>query len=118
MAYIRCFDCDWNQDDFWTEDYNPIISIFHWKDNFLEYLKKSIDKRKILVGKRFMLDYNVPGEPNGYGDFNIEFKDFIMVEFHNIINRIKNMKWWTEKDWKNDPDPYCPICKSRHLVID
>lgn len=31
MAYAHCHNCGWEQDDFWSKDYNPLKSLLDWE---------------------------------------------------------------------------------------
>ena len=35
MSFVRCEQCDWSQDDFWDEHYNPLKSLLDWQEALL-----------------------------------------------------------------------------------
>jgi len=37
--FVHCVDCDWEQDDFWSKDYNPLKSLLDWEENLLDFEK-------------------------------------------------------------------------------
>jgi len=37
IMYVHCADCDWEQDDFWSESYNPIKSLQDWQETLLDF---------------------------------------------------------------------------------
>ena len=52
MSFVSCTKCDWCQDDFWSENYNPIKSQMEYLSGLIE---KAIDKenpqREITANK-------------------------------------------------------------------
>jgi hypothetical protein len=108
MAFVYCRNCDWEQDDCWSESYNPFKRLLDWQDRLLE---KNLDEK--LDG---YFDKNALEE---WGLVGKTWRDFLINELTISQNRIKNMKWKTEKDFKNDPDKKCPKCgSSKHLIWD
>lgn len=39
MSYLHCHNCGWEQDDFWSEHYNPIKSLRDWEKDLLDFDK-------------------------------------------------------------------------------
>ena len=42
MAYLHCHSCEWQQDDFWNNVYNPIRYLLNWEDDLLT---KNLDEQ-------------------------------------------------------------------------
>lgn len=107
--YIRCDDCDWSQDDFYHDGYNPASYLAGWN----EYLYG--DKRDEL-DKSFTDDSEFLRE-NG----NITTREVLARKYESFARKIRNMKWTTYDDFKRDKDAgiaVCPRCGSSNFDID
>ncbi len=95
MAYIHCHKCSWSQDDFYDESgYNPAKVLKNWNEALCS------DKvNKIFPGKI------------------ITYKEVIAQEYERKAKNIRNMKWTTFQQYKNDPNKQCPMC-GNGLCID
>jgi hypothetical protein len=119
MAFVYCRQCGWEQDDFWSEDYNPFKSLMDWKDVLLNALKEPPEKRTIKFDIEFIRQYQLPCKgPNENGDYEMPIAEFLALEVHNVAESMANMEWLTAEDFKNDPRPSCPICSSTNLEVD
>lgn len=106
MAFLHCHNCDWEQDDFYDENYNPQESLEHWN----EFL---FGERKHRLDQQFTDDSEFL---HRYGP--ITTREVIAKEYEKFANRIRTMKWITFDDFKNDPNKTCPKCGSDKLDID
>ena len=109
MSYLHCHSCDFSQDDFWSESYNPITSIQDFKDNLFKsdfYDESSLDKNW--------------KEEIGYGrDFLLTNKELLAHEFERRASRIREMKYRTLEEFREkNPEGICPFCGEKDLDID
>lgn len=90
MSYLHCHSCGWGQDDFWTENgYNPIT-----------WLYKNCKQDLFKI-------------PNSITLENIEMKstEYVILELEKTIRVIKNMRYRTYEEFKNEnPNGLCPNC--------
>jgi len=105
MAYVHCHLCGWSQDDFYSPDgYNPIKVLKDWNDALFGP----------KLDKQFTDDSTFVRE-NG----SITTREVIAREYEKMASRIRNMKWVTWEEYKQDPNKVCPKCQSaNHLDID
>ena len=104
MAYAHCHDCTWSQDDFYSlGGYNPAYSLMHWMDSLV---KGDIDEA-FSDDPEFVKD-------NG----NITMREVIACKFERYAKNIREMKWVTNGQFRNDPDKKCPNCGSTNLDVD
>lgn len=110
MAYLHCHNCDWSQDDFYDDGYNPAKYLMSW-NTF------------IFGEKRNRLDEQFTSDPwfikeNG----DITTREVIAREYESFAKRIRTMKWISYDDYKNDVElgiAECPKCGSKnHFDID
>lgn len=106
MAYLHCHSCGWQQDDFYDEHYNPAISLSDWNDNLFGEKRHKLDKQ--FTDDAFFVKENGP----------ITTREVIARAYEKYARRIRNIKWVTYEDFKNDPDKKCPECGSEDLDID
>ena len=90
MSYIRCDDCGWSQDDFWSEEYNPISWL---KTNYVDELLHGDLGRSLK------------------GDLNMTLRELLIYELKDKANHIRDMVYRTKDEaiaagWK------CPKCGS------
>jgi len=114
MAYLHCHDCDWGQDDFWSEDgWNPEKATKHdWEYTF---------KDKIYMDHYFFEDSNLLDKMNKDEDGQVWIKgqDLLAFELRRRANLVENMAVKTYEEWKSVKDSFvCPKCKSNNLDID
>ncbi len=103
MSYLHCHACDWSQDDFWSESYNPIRHLLNSEDWLLDFDK--LDKS--FVGEGFRTD----DEPL----MGLTTRQVIVRDLEKAANTIRNMVFLREEDAKGQP---CPLCGEHTLDID
>lgn len=106
MAYIHCHSCYWQQDDFYDEHYNPAKSLSDWDDSLFGKNRGDLDEQ--FTDDAFFLKERGP----------ITTREVIAQYYERYAQRIRNMRWITYDDFKNDPDKRCPKCGSKELDID
>jgi len=94
MAFLHCHKCGWEQDDFWSENYNPIKSLQDWMKDLL-----TKDLEEVFGTDEF----------TGY---TVTWRELLAKECEKAAKAIRNMKWRTEKDYKESEDQTCPKCGS------
>ena len=106
--YLHCHDCDWQQDDFYSESYNPAKYLMSWNDNLIGERSSNIDKR--FSGDPEFLRQNGP----------ISTREVLAREYESAAKNIRNMKWLTYEQWENEKpeNKVCPECGSENLDID
>lgn len=104
MAYLHCHACGWEQDDFWSEGYNPIKSLADWQDSLLE---KDIDGQ-FTDDSYFIKEHG-----------NITLREVLAQEFEKGARRIRDMVYRTEQEFREkNPERNCPKCGKHDLDID
>jgi len=105
MAYLHCHSCDWSQDDFYDDNYNPAKYLLTWN----KYLVSND------IDKPFSNDALFIKE-NG----NISTREVLAKEYESFAKRIRTMKWITYQQWKDEKEENkrCPKCNSKNLDID
>ena len=92
MAHVYCPECNWSQDDWWSEDYNPIKCLDHCAETLLT---------KPLDGDAFR---------DEAGDLHMmTWREVILEDLQRTARRINRMVYQTKADaqaagWK------CPKC--------
>ena len=101
--FVRCANdqCGWEQDDFWSETYNPIRSLEFYRDLLVRALEKPPAERRIRTELG-----------------QVPLAQVIPEEMRKRIKRIEGMKWWTLKDFQDDQDKRCPRCGGADFVMD
>jgi hypothetical protein len=108
MAYVHCHakGCGWQQDDFYSDGYNPAKFLLSWNDFLFGPEAVKIDQQ-FSDDSQFIKD-NGP----------ITTREVIAREYEMFAKRIRTMKWITWEDFKKDPNKVCPKCGSDDLGID
>ena len=110
MSFIRCDNCSWSQDDFWSvEGLNP----FH-EDTIKQFrnaLKKGLNGEKIEIDINFAQEKNIEYEEVN-GKAYVDFKEIIVLDLERLKRIVLNMVWPTLEDFKKDPKQECPQCGS------
>jgi len=83
--YVKCRNCGWEQDDFWSGEYNPLRSLLHWEDD----LPKLDDP--------FKTEGDEP--PRTY-------RDVVVEACERAARIIRTQQYLT----KEDTPPACPVC--------
>lgn len=106
MAYLHCHSCEFSQDDFWHEGYNPVTC---FQSDLKELMEGDLDKI-IEMDSMWLKERNL--------DF-ITRRELILYHLDQIKSRIKNMKYRTMQEFKElNPKRLCPICGKDDLDID
>jgi hypothetical protein len=114
MAFLHCHNCDFSQDDFWDESYNPITFLEETYtkelltvknlDEIVEMDKWAIEEMGICVGP----DKNGPTR-----------RELIAWELERSARSIRNMIYRTFHEFKEkNPNAICPKCRKKELDID
>lgn len=109
MAFIYCSKCDWQQDDFYSEHYNPAKHMLTWNRNLFGDRKGELDEI-VKADPEFI-------EQHGH----ITTRELIAREFEACARKVRRMRWMTYEDWKKDHDDgvaKCPDCGSTEFGID
>ena len=117
MSFLHCHSCRFSQDDFWeVGSYNPFRTdiLDHWVKIMKEGIsfKKPV-KMEIWWAEEVKLPYK---EVNGQAE--IDFRDYLAWELERKAENIRNMKWVTWEDFKDEPNKVCPKCGADDLDID
>jgi hypothetical protein len=110
MAYLHCENCDWQQDDFWSENgWNPFTdsSIDYFRDVLCRGLKGEKIKLDVWLVEERGIEHEVID-----GIAHVDFKEMLVWELDRIKRKILNMTWYTEAEFRGDPNPVCPQCGS------
>jgi len=104
MAYVHCHSCDWSQDDFYSPDgYIPAKSLADWNDSLCgDKLDEQFTDDALFV------------KENG----PITTREVIARDYEKFAQRIRDMKWVTEEQYRNDPYKVCPKCGEESLDVD
>ena len=104
MAYVHCHTYGWSQDDFYSVDgYNPAKSLKDWNDALCG---PKLDKQ--FTDDAMFVRENGP----------LTMREVIAREYEKYAKRIRNMRWVTWEQFKNDPHKICPQCGTENLDVD
>lgn len=117
MSFVYCQNCDWQQDDFWSESYNP-FNAGDLVDEFLTMLARSPSDRVQFFDIGFIRDQQFPCRPRSNGAYAVEYRELLARRFEQLAKRVRGMKWWTFEEFKSEQSPLCPVCRSPKLSID
>ncbi|HUU88224.1 MAG TPA: hypothetical protein VMX17_10785 [Candidatus Glassbacteria bacterium] len=108
--FIRCNNCGWEQDDFWS-----IGGDSPFDDNTIKSLQSVLEKglkgEKIEIDIIFAKDKQIEYEEID-GRAYVDFKEIIILDLERIKGIVLNMIWPTHESFKNDPNKECPQCGS------
>lgn len=100
--FVYCRKCGWNQDDFWSDNYNPLKSLMDWKEMLLDPMQ---DLDRLLMSCE---DEDGP----------MTFREAIARACEAAANKVRDMEWRTMADLESaNPDHMCPKC-GEELSID
>jgi hypothetical protein len=113
MSYLHCHNCDWSQDDFWSERYSPFHGD-HWDYDIRMFediaLTGKLD-RKLIDDKWDMKGLELPDTTT--------YREFFALNMERKARVIRNMAAPTDADWqKIKPEFKCPKCGSGNWDID
>ena len=108
--FVYCENCNWTQDGFWHEGYNPY-----------DFMCNQGNKDLLFSGKLeevFMIEKN--DRYAGYiGNQPMTNREFLTKQMRHWANRIENQRWITIEDYKKEnPEGMCPNCKRKTLIED
>jgi len=97
--FLHCHNCNWEQDDFWDQHYNPARSVLDWES---ELINNDLNQYVKLETKEQM-----------------QLREIIAKEFEKKAYLIRQMRYQTIDQFKeNNPNGVCPSCGKRTLDID
>lgn len=107
MAYLHCHNCDFCQDDYWSEDgWNPVRSF-------------EGDKDTLLNGN---LDEIVQMDSNWlrvHGRESVTRRDLVVFHLRQIISHVEGMVYRTHDELRErNPEMRCPRCGERAMDVD
>jgi len=94
--FLFCRNCGWEQDDYWSKDYNPLKSLRDWEHVLLDFAKLDIVEVESHKGK-------------------ISWREVIAQACENAAEEIRGMKFMRHEDVRG---ACCPRCGSDHLDED
>ena len=113
MAYLHCHNCNWEQDDFYTKNYNVLTNIL---DDLKWTAKPRIMKFDIQTVEDMVEFMFIPIIHKGGKVFSW---NWLLVEIERDIRSFFIMKWRTMKKWNEVKDTAnCPNCGERDFDID
>ena len=100
MAFIYCKNCNWTQDDFWSENgYHPL------EKRYIDFLTQKLFETEVI-------SINENGK-----QIKTSGKTFVAQELEKIAKSIKNMHYIKELDFMKSSKT-CPECGSKNIEID
>ena len=106
MSYLHCHNCEFSQDDFWHDGYNPVVC---FQRDLKELMTGDLD-RIVSMDSMWLKERGL--------DFVTE-RDLIIYHLDQLKSRISKMKYRTMEEFKIiNPDRLCPICGKNELDID
>ena len=117
MAFVYCRKCDYQQ-EFWSEGWTPITgsSMKSDQEDLLASLKDK-EKRVRHYDQNFVEESGVP-QVEGAKAGTVRLQDAIAWDLKRRASWLEKQKWFTEQDFKDDPDPTCPECGGKEFGID
>ncbi len=147
MAFVHCHgrdrrdSCDWEQDDFWSWNYNPIECFFDYVKMYIRPRWVGMDREYVSKGRiaRFLGTVRViekpyvphpkgvlptlPGQPlpttiREHQEFSWSI---LGRRFIYMIRKFRKMQWWTWKSYRKAREAglaVCPACGNPDLCID
>lgn len=103
MAFLHCHSCDWSQDDFWDETYNPMRWLLTWEK---ELLTKDLDSA-------WTDDKNAIAETGCK-----TWREILAKQLENGASRIQEMLFRTAEDFYANKHRPCPKCGDVNWDID
>ena len=92
MSYLHCHNCQWEQDNFWSKDYNP-INCLDWVIEMMLFYAEDLD-----VQSQVSMDRET-------------VREYVIGQLQKSIKKIENMKYRTFEEFKElNPEHKCPKC--------
>lgn len=108
MSSLRCGHCGWQQEDWWTEDCNPIAVL----KPFSKWIVTADLDRPVKPDAAMIQDMKIEGR-------NPTARDTVRWQLKRAADRIRLMPWPTEANYrKKNPEGRCPKCKQPGLVME
>lgn len=107
MAYLHCHNCDFSQDDYWSEDgWNPVKSFENDKNTLLnEDLDEVVEMDAGWLRER--------------GREGVTRRDLVVLHLRQIIARVEGMEYRTPEELREkNPEMKCPRCGEHELDVD
>lgn len=107
MAYLHCHNCDFNQDDYWSEDgWNPVKSFESDKDTLLS---KDLDE-VVHMDSNWLREH---------GRESVTRRDLVVLHLRQIIACVEGMVYRTPEELlEKNPERRCPKCGKQELDVD
>lgn len=107
MAYLHCHNCEFSQDDYWSEDgWNPVKSFESDRDTLLN---EDLDEA-VQMDPQWLRDNRVE---------SVTRRDLVVINLRRIIERVEGMVYRTHDELRErNPDMKCPRCGERELDVD
>ena len=114
MAYLHCHNCDWSQDDFWSEEgWSPFA-----KGN-MQSMKEYLFKDTVTFGADSHIKEVFPTGELVDGHWVVDSREYVAHELERTARSIRNMAVKTNEDWEKVKDTWkCPKCGSNDWDID
>ncbi len=95
--YLHCHACGWEQDDYWSKDYNPLRRILEpWEERLLE-----------------QPDLDAPA------NHAQTYREVIAQAAINAAESIRRMRYRTREEYHaKNPERRCPQCGEQQLDED
>lgn len=118
MSYLHCHKCSWEQDDFWSWEWQGLLRFWQWSRRPLGYNPLSLILEDIAeyARPRFIKYDSQWAEENGFRSNRIFSWHIMWWEIRIHFVRLFTQKWWTQKGFKKDYDAKkatCPSCGSK-----
>lgn len=117
--YLRCDNCKWEQDDFWSYNFSKreIVRFltFKWLHRPFGYNPESVlmeDIAEWLPPRKVKMDYMAAKE-KGFDTNEVHSWWFLKEAFKRYFKVRKTMKWKTFEKFKKDKEKgkaFCPRC--------
>ncbi len=99
MAYLHCHNCDFSQDDFWHEGYNPVTC---FNDDLENLLTSDLDE-KVEMDSEWLSNHHLIDHPNR--------RELILYHLDQIKARIETMVYRSEDEFRQkNAEMRCPKC--------
>jgi len=107
MAYLHCHNCNFSQDDYWSESgWNPMKSFENDRDALLNGDLDEVVKMDA-------------GWLREHGLTSVTRRDLVVLHLRQIIARIEGMVYRTREELRErNPERKCPRCGERALDED
>lgn len=108
MAYLHCHNCDFSQDDYWSEDgWNPVKSFENDKDTLLH---EDLDE-VVQMDPQWLREH--------HGLDSVTRRDLVILHLRQIIARVEGMVYRTQEEFRErNPEMRCPRCGEQELDVD